>query len=270
MHPRISVHQVCFSGISPLEFADCCRALGARRVSLIAAALAAGELSSLRAVLSAGERRIESLTHVFMPGHLSPEAADWQAPRAELDRLIDVAAQLGARSVYMLTGGHGDLGWEQAAAAFSAAIAPCVVRAREAGVGLMIETALPLYADLHIAHSLRDALTLAEMADLGVCIDLFHCWTEAGLQESIARAMPRCGLIQVSDYVYGDRALPSRAVPGDGALPLARLLKWALDAGYDGAFELELLGPRIDGEGRAEAVARAAAALGTMLRSLGA
>ena len=52
--------------------------------------------------------------------------------------------------------------------------------------------------------------------------------------------------------------MPSRAVPGDGAIPLERILGWALDAGYAGAFDLELLGHRIDKEGRAAACRRTA------------
>jgi sugar phosphate isomerase/epimerase len=77
-------------------------------------------------------------------------------------------------------------------------------------------------------------------------------------------------VIQVSDYVYGDRALPSRAVPGDGAIPLQRLLEWALAAGYKGAFDLELIGPRIDREGHLPATRRAAEEVGKVLQSLGA
>ena len=122
----------------------------------------------------------------------------------------------------------------------------------------MIEPASTVFADIHIAHSLRDVVQLAEMAGIGVCLDVFTCWTEAGLEQTIERAMPRCQLIQVSDYVLGDRASPCRAVPGDGAIPLERILGWALDAGYAGAFDLELLGPRIDGEGRAAACRRSA------------
>lgn len=113
-------------------------------------------------------------------------------------------------------------------------------------------------------------MTLAELAGIGVCIDIYACWAEAALQETIERAMPRCHLIQVSDYVYGDRSLPSRAVPGDGAIPLERILGWALDAGYAGAFDLELIGPRIDAEGRREATRRAATNVGALLDALGA
>src|SRR3546814_4142843 len=67
------------------------------------------------------------------------------------------------------------------------AIAPCAAHAKAAGIALLIEPASPLHADLHIAHTLRDTVTLAEMAGLGVCIDLFCCWSEAGLRSEVRR-----------------------------------------------------------------------------------
>ena len=269
MHERISVNQLCFPGATFQQLAAHWRELGARRVSFIGPALLGRDLSPLRAALATGEYQVETLVHQFLPNQpLAWDPESWQSGRETLARLIRIAERLGAHSIYMLTGGHGSLTWEEAAAAFSEAIAPCVRQARDAGVALAIENALPLYADTHIAHTLPDTIMLAEMAGIGVCIDLFGCWAESGLRVSIERAMPRCHLIQVSDYVYGHRALPSRAVPGDGALPLERLLGWALTAGYEGAFDLELIGPRIDQEGHLEAVRRTADRLGTMLQSL--
>ena len=70
--------------------------------------------------------------------------------------------------------------------------------------------------------------------------------------------------------MYGDRSLPARAVPGDGAIPVKRMIEWILQAGYRGAFDLELIGPRIDSEGHLNAVRRSAVVVGEMLRSLGA
>ena len=51
---------------------------------------------------------------------------------------------------------------------------------------------------------------------------------------------------------------------------VACFLGWALDAGYAGAFDLELLGPRIDQEGRTAACRRTADWLGDFLRARGA
>jgi sugar phosphate isomerase/epimerase len=64
--------------------------------------------------------------------------------------------------------------------------------------------------------------------------------------------------------------LPCRAVPGDGAIPLRDIVAHALKLGYAGAFDLELIGPRIDSEGQREAVARAGRVVTAMLQELGA
>ena len=96
-----------------------------------------------------------------------------------------------------------------------------------------------------------------------------HRLTEGDLDALLRRALPRTRLIQLSDYVLGDRALPCRAVPGDGAIPIERILGWALEAGYQGPFDLELIGPRIDAEGRFESARRACDVVGPMLDRLG-
>ena len=82
--------------------------------------------------------------------------------------------------------------------------------------------------------------------------------------------MPRLEQIQVSDYVLGDRALPARAVPGDGTIPIESFIGQALAGGYPHGFDLELLGPRIEREGRFEAARRAGEVVSTMLERLGA
>jgi len=269
MHERISIHQMCFAKMSLPDYVRQCQTLGARQIGLISPALLTPNgLSEARSALSGTGLKVQTIAHVFKAGHLSADRNTWQESRESLTRLIDIAAELNAKSIYMLTGGHGGLSWENAADCFSAAIAPSVDQAKAAGVELAIENASALYAELHIAHSLADTITLAEMAGIGVCIELFFCWAEAGLPALFARAMPRCQLVQLSDYIYGDRSLPARAVPGDGSIPLEYIVSLLLDAGYNGAFDLELLGPRIDAEGPANAVARAAAHVGTLLTNL--
>jgi sugar phosphate isomerase/epimerase len=271
VHERISVDSICFPGAPFRDQAQYWRTLGARRVSFISPPLLADGVEPVKEALATGDYQVETIAHGPLPdGQLTFDEASWSAGRERVSRLIRMAAEFGGRSVYIMTGGHGTLTWEEAANAFSAAVAPCLAEARAAGIRLMIENAPATSADVTIAHSLRDAVTLAEIADVGLNIDLYGCWTEAGLKASIERAMPRCGLVQVSDYVLGDRASPCRAVPGDGAIPLERLLDWVLAAGYTGAFDLELIGPRIDKEGHFDAVRRAADRVGEILHKLGA
>jgi sugar phosphate isomerase/epimerase len=259
MHDRVSVNALCF--LSPqfvpptlAEVADNWRTLRPHRVSFLGA-LVADDLSAARAIVDEGGYAVETITASLDAG---------------LPKTIEVAASLGARSIYGLTGDRGELTWEEAVEAFGRALAPYVELAKAAGVALATENASPLYADGHLGTSLRDTVALAEAAGIGVVIDIFGCWAEGGLRESIARAAPRCVLVQVSDWVPGDRSLPARAVPGDGGIPLKRTIDWILDAGYEGAFDLELIGPRIEQEGRLEAARRAADNVSEILTSLGA
>jgi sugar phosphate isomerase/epimerase len=269
MHPRISINQVCFVGADLNEFVGHARALGAQRIGLISSSLLTPTgATAATALLADSGLPVETINQAFAT-HPSLERGCAQAQQ-ELRRLVDIGAQLGTRSIYLLTGGRGSLDWEQAAARFVEAVAPCRDAAKKMNIALMIENASALYADLHIAHSLADTLKLAEMAGVGVCVELFHCWAEAGLKDLFKRAMPLCRLVQVSDYVLGDRFLPNRAVPGDGAIPLERLIGMLLEQGYDGAFDIELLGPRINAEGHFAAARRASDRLSEMLVKLGA
>jgi len=49
---------------------------------------------------------------------------------------------------------HGALTWRRGER-FSGAVEPCVARAKSGGVALVIENTPPLYANMHLAHTLR-------------------------------------------------------------------------------------------------------------------
>jgi sugar phosphate isomerase/epimerase len=263
-HKRLSVHNVTFYG-EPLSALEAhWSALGVSRLSILDSQLLDPVFPEL---LQRNDYTVEAVCHVFGGGRLDGDA---EAARDALLAVIDGAAGVNARVVYLLTGGRGAMTWAQAADRFSAIIGPCVEHAKRAGVALAIENASSLYADIHLAHTLRDTITLAEMSGLGICIELFHCWAEGDFEAMVQRALPRTELIQLSDYVLGDRALPGRAVPGDGAIPLEAFVAQALAGGYAHGFDLELVGPRIEAEGRLQSARRACDVVGAMLRRLGA
>lgn len=252
MHERISVHSVTFSGAAPNEMYRIWRELGVRRLSLVDSQL---DDPGLADIVEDEGYTVQTVYHLF-------------AGSDSLRAVIDATAALGGHAVYLLTGARGDLTWEQAAERFCTAIAPAVDHARMSGVELAIENASALYADIHIAHTLRDTITLAESAGVGVCIDLFHCWAEAGLADLVQQALPRLQAVQLSDYVLGDRSLPARAVPGDGTIGIEPFLAKVLHGGYRHGIDIELIGPRIDAEGRLPAARRAGTTVTAMLDRL--
>ena len=267
MHPRVCINQLCFPGLTIDQFADRCIDLNAHSIVVSSLPLLGPDGPSIATRILAKGLRVEAINHLFA---VFPDLESDRGDASDhLGRLLDVAGDLGARGVYLFTGGRGSLSWEEAATRFGDLIGSHAATARSRDIALLIENTTALYADIHIAHSLSDTLTLAERLDLGVCVELQFCWADAGLDELIDRAVSRCGLVQVSDYVLGDRAVPGRAVPGDGVIPLVRLLGRLIESGYQGLFDIEILGPRIDAQGHLAAVARSVERLETILVALG-
>lgn len=256
-------------GQNTTDFVAFCRESGFGWMTLVNPhLLGPGELAQAQAALASDGPRPLTLNQPF--ARFPDIAGDTGEASLRLHEAIDAAALLGAPQIYIVTGGRGTLDWEGAAARLADLIAPCRELAAKRGVRLLVENANPFNADIHIAHTIDDTVRLAWIAGIGVCLDLGACWHEADLKAKFARAMPLTHLVQVSDYVLGDRSTPSRAVPGDGAVPLEQQIGWLLDAGYQGMFDLELVGPRIAEEGAASASRRAGENLSDILIRLGA
>ena len=230
------------------------------------------EVAGWDAAATAVGRASLRVSNVAGPAPAEADAGE-DAQRVVLDTLvrgIDFARDVGAPCFYIVSGGPGRCSWEEAAARFTDTIAPVKDYAREQGVALVIEPTNPFRADVSIVFSLRDSVRLAREADLGVVVELQACWLEPDFAETVRTAIDRIRLVQVSDFVIGTFDTPNRAVPGDGDIPLERLLGQLLDAGYEGAFDLELLGPRIEAEGYEGAITRSVDHVSGILDRLGA
>jgi sugar phosphate isomerase/epimerase len=242
--------------------------LGAGNTSVTGAKARA---SGAGAVVAAGRRH--GVKIVTTTGALGLDLSSGQASAASLrraERDIDLAAAVGAAVMYGLVGPRGSARWDARADAYVNAVGELVGYAADRGVTLAIEPTSWLYADLTFIHTFHDALLVAPRAGMGICLDAFHVWAEAGLREEVGEHARLIAHAQLSDMTPGSRALPCRAVPGDGDVPLAAVVRWLLDAGYQGVFDIELNGPAIDAIGHHAAAARAANWLDKLLAELGA
>lgn len=268
-NPRVSVSAICMFQLDLAEQLEFWRRHDIRRVGVSIAKLendAAGFDAALALVeQSVRDGAIEAANLIGLGPFALAEPAGWPARRQRLTRGIDAARRLGAPRLVCTTGVAGALSWEEAADAWCEAMAPIVAHAAEAGVTLALEHTHALRADVGFVHTLRDAIDLARRAGIGVCMELNACWGERGLYTTIADSIDTVALVQVSDYEIGTRCTPDRLVPGDGDIPLARILGALEAAGYAGDYDLELLGPRIESEGYDAAIPRAITALEALL-----
>ena len=268
MHPRISVSGLCFPELSATDAIEAIAGLGVVSASLTGAKV---RESGTGAVIAAGRRH--GVKIVTTTGALGLDLSSGEASGASLRRArqdIDLAAAVGATVMYGLVGPRTADRWDACADAYVNAAGDLAGYAADRNVTLAIEPTSWLYADLTFIHTFHDATLVAPRAGMGICLDAFHVWTEAGLREEIGQHAGLIAHVQLSDMTPGARALPCRAVPGDGNVPLAAVVRWLLDAGYPGVFDCELNGPAIDREGHRAAAARAAGWLDKLLTDLGA
>jgi sugar phosphate isomerase/epimerase len=239
VHPRITIHPNAFPRTDSLaEDLDHLRRLEMPRSSLHSRKLEATGQEAARELARASG--IE-FTHVIHAPMFTLERADlWDGERARLEASIDTAAAVGAPLLYGTTGPAGPLEWDEAIGRLDEALDGPREHAAERGIELLFETTNPQYHDIDCLHTARDTLVAAERLRTGVCLDLHASWTEPDLARTIDRAAPLTRLVQVADYAPGTRTL-ARATPGDGIVPLERLLARVLATGYAGDFDLELV-----------------------------
>jgi len=179
----------------------------------------------------------------------------WDEGRTRLAQAVDAAGRLGATAVQTTGGTARGRPFAEAAAAFGEALAPVADRARAARVAIALEPVRPQFAYAGFVHTLADGLAVARAHDLGLVVDTAHVWWEPGWPAALAEAASLAVTVQVADLRF-DGPVLERVVPGDGELALAETLRTLTAAGYEGPFELEIIGRGVDEEGYESAILR--------------
>ncbi|GAA4482093.1 hypothetical protein GCM10023094_31330 [Rhodococcus olei] len=252
-----SARSVCLSATAAWPIADSLamtRRIGARRFGVLATTLEGQGWDVPLAAIAASEQSAE-----FIAGGvraMQDDDAGWGEALATLVRAVDGAAEIGATTVSFTCGGSGALSWEEAADRAAARFAPLVEHARTTGVALALENTMSIRSGLSFTHSVADTAELARRLGVGLMIDLYSAWQERGLMQTIADNLDAILIVQIGDHRTSATSVPNRWVPGDGQIPLERLVREVRELGYTGLIDLELLGPAIDEEGPERALGR--------------
>ena len=262
--PRLSVNALSSRSWTLRQDLDCYERLGIERITVNLPKLLDAGLDDAVAEISGRGLHVD--------GILAGSAFDlcdegsWPRTRDAMITAIDVARRLGASTLQTTGGSAGGRPYEWAVDQFVRACAPVVSAAAEAGIRMALEPTRPQFAHVGFVHTLREGVALAR--DLGIWLvpDTAHIWWEpdvAGLLASAA-AGPLLAAVQVADLAFGAPVL-ERLVPGDGAVPIASMLSVTLEAGFEGPFELEIIGGAIESEGYESALERSLAYLTVLL-----
>jgi sugar phosphate isomerase/epimerase len=252
IHPRISVNGISSWQWTLEQDIAFYRAAGIGVVNIPFFKFSSDPAAGIEAIGRAGLRA----SSVAGGGRTSLVAGGSEALEA-LRPSIDVAGALGCPSCYFVAGSTPPrMPTDDAYDALVAALAPANAYARAKGVRLAIENNSTPTRDNGFIHTLADAADLARDADIAICLDLQNCWVERHLDRLFKENVGRFSIVQVSDFMVGEEQRLNRRVPGDGSMPLEWMLERLLDAGYEGFFDIEVLGPSIEAEGYASAIGR--------------
>jgi sugar phosphate isomerase/epimerase len=186
----------------------------------------------------------QAAIHSLLPTHLAPEPHDL-ADR--FDRIVATLEQVAPEipgAVFVLNTGRAEDGnVERAYARTVDAYRELAKRAESAGVRLALEALHPIAMNEDtFVWTLEEAVTLVEEvgeAALGICADAWNLAGQHDLRARLARCRERLFLAQLADY-RRPRSFLDRLAIGDGALDLRPFLDGLRDAGYSGAWVLEI------------------------------
>jgi sugar phosphate isomerase/epimerase len=263
--PRLCVNSLSSQHWTLWEDLECYERLGIGRISLFMPKLVHAGLDRAVAEVTGRGIRVDGI----LPGSSFDllQEGSWSRTQDALVMGIELAQRLGATTVQTCGGSAGGAPYEKGVECFTRAIAPVASAAARAGVRLALEPTRPQFAHIGFVHTVRDALALATELGLWLVPDTAHSWWEPDLAGLLAHAASRIAVLQLADLAFGAPVL-ERLAPGDGAIPLARLLDATLSAGFAGPFELEILGSAIENEGYENAIRRSLRHLTSLLATL--
>lgn len=210
--------------------------------------------------LAATARRIRE-AGLAVTGHLVGGLltdADPAARRSRIDdnlRVIEEAAELGARCIVTIAGGlpAGTRDLAGARARALDGLAEILPAARAAGVTLGLE---PLHPMICAARSVLPTLELAndwyealsddgDGSGLGVVVDVYAVWWDPSLAREIDRARGRICAFHVSDWLADTTDLRlDRGMMGDGVIDIPGIRAMVEAAGFAGVPEVEIFSAR--------------------------
>jgi sugar phosphate isomerase/epimerase len=190
---------------------------------------------------------LEIVSYVRGGFFAATDAASRQAAIDDNKRMIDEAAEMGAPLIVLVAGASPEQSMAASRAQIQDGLAAVLPHAEAAGVRLGIEPLHPVYADNRSAvNTLAQANTLAEAfasPALGVVVDVYHLWWDAGLEAEVAR----CGrnghlfAFHICDWkTPTEHILLDRGLMGEGCIPVREIRGWVEAAGFGGFVEVEI------------------------------
>ncbi len=163
---------------------------------------------------------------------------------------IQLAADIGAKTVIALAGGRGGHTKSHAHRLLHCALKDLSEAAQAVGVQLAVE---PMH--IGCAHECSFLNTLPQCLDLiaaignpnlGIAFDCYHLAQDALAMNWLESIVPLVRLVQLGDAKHAPMGEQNRCLLGQGLVPLQDIVSVFDAGGYDGYYEIEIVGQDVE------------------------
>jgi sugar phosphate isomerase/epimerase len=191
------------------------------------------------------------VSHLFWAGGFTGSAG--HSYRESVDDTIDAlrtAADLGAGCLIVCGGARAGHTYNHARRLVQQALEELVPLAEEYGVVMALEPMHPgCAAQCTFLNKLDEALEIIEAIDrpqVKLLLDTYHLGQDSDLVERIPRIAAQVALVQLGDAKTPPCGEQNRCRLGHGMVPLKEIVCGLRLAGYDGFYDVELLGQDVE------------------------
>ena len=201
-----------------------------------------------REMLQASALKVSHL--LWAGGFTGSEGRSYRESVADAAEALQTAADLRAGCLVVYSGARAGHTHNHARRLIQGALTELVPLAGKLGVTLAVEPMHPGCAgEWTFLTSIDDVLQLLQAVgseQVKMVLDTYHLGQEAGIAERIAEIAPHVAIVQLGDARQPPEGEQNRCRLGEGTVPLREIVAALKDAGYDGYYDVELLGEEIE------------------------
>jgi sugar phosphate isomerase/epimerase len=190
-------------------------------------------------------------SHLLWAGGFT--GSDGRTFRQSLDDARDAlrtAAALRAESLVVYSGARAGHTHNHARRLLRDAMQELAPLAADLGVVLAIEAMHPgcaaEFTFLTRLDEIREFLGLIDSPQVKMVFDTYHLGQDPGVVAQIAEVAAQVAIVQLGDARQVPRGEQNRCRLGEGTIPLQEIVQALAAAGYDGYYDVELLGEEIE------------------------
>ena len=190
-------------------------------------------------------------SHLFWAGGFTgSEGRSYRESIEDATEALRAAAALRAGCLVVYSGTRAGHTYNHARRLIQGALVELAPLAGQLGVALALEPMHPgCAAEWTFLTTLDETLALIEATarpEVKIVLDTYHLGQDPKLIERIPKIVPHVALVQLGDAKRPPQGEQNRCRLGEGVIPLKEIVRALRAAGYDGYYDVELLGEDLE------------------------